>query len=72
MQDYKQITKDLKASLKKMKELNAKVLNEIQTQEPEKVAEIMKDHSKIFKAIDNRDVDSLNKLYKKYADQNTK
>ena len=68
MQDFKNIGQELKKNIERMKSMTDQLLQKAQEKEPEKVREIMKANSDVIKAIENKDVQVLTDLYKKYGD----
>ena len=72
MEDFSKIAKELKKNIKKMTKMNESILNEIREQSPEQVNQILKDNKLVMKAIKNRDIDALNNLHSRYADNSNK
>lgn len=72
MQDFSKIAKDLKKNIQKMSKMNESILNQIREESPDQVNEILKDHKLVMKAIKNGDVDALNQLHSRYADNSNK
>tara|TARA_R110000787_G_scaffold148149_1_gene262020 strand:+ start:3249 stop:3464 length:216 start_codon:yes stop_codon:yes gene_type:complete len=68
MDEYKKIAESFQENIKKIQILTEKTLSTIREQEPDKVAEILKDQKTTLKALKNKDFETIIKLQKKYAD----
>ena len=72
MDEFVKISQDLKKNLKSLQEMNNQMLKTIQEQEPEKVNELLNDNNALIKALDNKNVNAVMNIHKKYADKNNK
>lgn len=72
MEDFSKIAKDLKKNIEKMSKMNESILAQIKEESPEQVNQILKDNKLVMKSIKNGDVDALNKLHLRYANNSNK
>jgi len=68
MDDFKNIGESLEKNIRKMQILSENILRKIQSEEPEKVAQILQDQKSVVNALKNKDFEAITKLQKKYAD----
>lgn len=68
MDDFKNISDSLETSIKKLHAQSKKILSEIQSKEPDKVAQILQDQKATIEAIQKGDFSAITKLQEKYAD----
>ncbi len=68
MDDFKNIGESLEKNIRKMQILSENILRQIQSEEPEKVAQILQDQKSVVNALKNKDFEAITKLQKKYAD----
>lgn len=72
MEGIKKQMAELKKLMREMSKHHMKALDKIKETEPELVGKVLKDNKKILKAIDERDVETLMKIQKDYADYSNK
>ena len=68
MDEFKTIAEQLKKSLEKLVDLNERTLAKIAQQNPTEVDQILRDQKATIDAIRNKDINKLNELFTKYAD----
>ncbi len=68
MNDYSKMNESLSKNIKQLQVLSERILSKIQSEEPEKVAQILKDQKSVVTALKNKDFEAITKLQKKYAD----
>lgn len=70
MDQFKQLNQDLIKTIKKMEKMSTEILQKVRHEQPEKIDGILSDQAKIMQAIKSRDVDALQKIHTRYADNN--
>jgi len=68
MEDYKKIFSDMKKNVDTLLAISNSHLQKIREHDPKKIDEILRDQNQVIKAIQNKDMEAINKLQKKYAD----
>lgn len=72
MEDFNKISSDISKNMKKLLKMNENALQSIMEQEPEKVADIIKDNKDLIKAFEKKDLTKIINIQNKYADYNNK
>lgn len=68
MDEFKNITDNLKKSLEKLIDLNERTLANIAQQNPTEVDQMLRDQKATIDAIRNKDINKITELFTKYAD----
>lgn len=68
MDEFKNITDNLKKSLEKLIDLNERTLANIAKQNPTEVDQMLRDQKATIDAIQNKDINKITELFTKYAD----
>lgn len=68
MDEFKNITDNLKKSLEKLIDLNERTLANIAKQNPTEVDQMLRDQKATIDAIRNKDINKITELLTKYAD----
>lgn len=68
MDEFKNITDNLKKSLQKLIDLNERTLANIAKQNPTEVDQMLRDQKATIDAIRNKDINKITELLTRYAD----
>lgn len=68
MDEFKNITDNLKKSLDQLVDLNERTLAKIAQQNPTEVDQMLRDQKATIDAIRNKDINKITELFTKYAD----
>lgn len=68
MDEFKNITDNLKKSLEKLIDLNERTLANIAKQNPTEVDQMLRDQKATIDAIRNKDINKITELLTRYAD----
>ena len=72
MDEFKNITDNLKKSLEKLVDLNERTLAKIANENPTEVDQMLRDQKATIDAIRNKDINKITELFTKYADISNK
>lgn len=68
MDEFKNITDNLKKSLEQLVDLNERTLAKIAKEQPTEVDQMLRDQKATIDAIRNKDINKITELFTKYAD----
>ena len=71
MENFDEIAKSMTASMQKLLDANQKVLNLLSEHDPELADRLIRDVSDTMKAVKTNDINRINKILERYADNDT-
>lgn len=72
MENIEEIAKSMTASMQKLLDANDKVLNLLSEHDPELADRLIRDVSDTMKAVKTNDINRINKILERYADNTNK
>jgi hypothetical protein len=71
MENFDEIAKSMTASMQKLLDANQKVLNLLSEHDPELADRLIRDVSDTMQAVKTNDINRINKILERYADNDT-